>query len=96
VGVSRGRVRDCRTCRDVGRERCIYFACRDAVAVGLCKYGDIDRPVPCRTCRWRNPNTGTAATGFQLCRSCLQADFVAWVRGKNVCTEPPYVPQEQP
>ena len=89
------QIRTCQACPDTLPERCIFVACRDAVAVGLCHFGDIEPPAPCRTCRWRNTTTGGSAQGFQLCWSCLQVDFAAWTLGTNVCGEPVYVPERQ-
>jgi hypothetical protein len=93
--IAPGAVRNCRNCPDVGRNRCIYVACRDAVAVGQCVYGELNQPVPCRTCKWRNPATGVQGQFSQFCPSCMQAGYAAWTLGENVCTVPRYVPAVQ-
>jgi hypothetical protein len=89
------QIRTCQACPDTLPQRCIFVACRDAVAVGRCHYGTIDPPAACRTCDWRNTTTGGAGQGFQLCRACLQTGFAAWKLGNNVCGVPVYVPERQ-
>ncbi len=86
------QLRTCQTCPDTRSDRCIFVNCRDAVAIGRCHYGEVNPPVPCRTCNYRNPDTGTQGLASQICTSCMQAGFAAWTLGTNIATRPTYVP----